>query len=96
MRILRFILLAIALLVPVAAQPANAAPEAPNHPRNSSTLAICAWWDAYYFGPEWNGVYVNAYNEVHWWNHHQVVCVYYPIKWTLLYDRGSGARAWIH
>jgi hypothetical protein len=70
------------------------APEPATHTTGSNTWAICNWWKGYYFPG--TSVFTYAAIEVHWWGSHQVVCHYEPIGWVLLYDRISGAKAWIH
>lgn len=76
------------------------APATATHPVTSATYDIARWWDAYYFGPEQNGVTTYTLREVHWWGSHQVDICYTSgaPAWTfaeMLYDRVSGARAWV-
>lgn len=92
-RLIATIALAIALAVTAVTGPAPTPAGA--HPITGETWNICNWWRNYYFGSG-SGVFTSSAYEVHWWNSHQVVCHYEPVGWTLLYDRISGARAWIH
>lgn len=78
---------------------ADAAPAAPTHPVSQDTWAVCYWMKAYLFGGYAGGIYTYAAIEVHWWGSHQVICHYRlpgGAEWVLLYDRISGAYAWIH